>query len=52
MIDAHGASPSYLVALGSGIVAALASLALPRSFDPEDRQAADEPGGAGELSVF
>ena len=34
VIDAHGASPSYLVALGGGVVAALASLALPRSFDP------------------
>ncbi|HEX3930547.1 MAG TPA: MFS transporter [Nocardioides sp.] len=32
VIDAHGASPSYLVALGGGVVAALASLALPSSF--------------------
>jgi MFS family permease len=32
VIDAHGASPSYLVALGGGVVAALASLALPRTF--------------------
>jgi hypothetical protein len=31
VIDAHGASPSYLVALGGGVVAALASLALPTS---------------------
>jgi predicted MFS family arabinose efflux permease len=29
VIDAHGASPSYLVALGGGVVAALGSLALP-----------------------
>jgi MFS family permease len=28
VIDAHGASPSYLVALGGGVIAALASLAL------------------------
>ena len=34
VIDAHGASPSYLVALGGGVVAALASLALPSSFGP------------------
>jgi len=52
VIDAHGASPSYLVALGSGVLAALAALALPRSFDPLDRQPSDGPGGAGELSVF
>jgi predicted MFS family arabinose efflux permease len=32
VIDAHGASASYLVALGGGVVAALASLALPISF--------------------
>jgi hypothetical protein len=31
VIDAHGASPSYLVALGSGVIAALTSLALPRT---------------------
>jgi hypothetical protein len=30
VIDAHGASSSYLVALGSGIIAALTSLALPQ----------------------
>lgn len=33
VIDAHGASASYLVALGGGAVAALASLALPASFE-------------------
>jgi predicted MFS family arabinose efflux permease len=32
VIDAYGASPSYLVSLGGGIVAALTSLALPSSF--------------------
>jgi predicted MFS family arabinose efflux permease len=32
VIDAHGASPSYLVALGGGIVAAVAAVALPSSF--------------------
>jgi hypothetical protein len=32
VIDAHGASPSYLVALGGGVVAALAALALPTSW--------------------
>lgn len=30
VIDAHGASASYLVAFGAGVVAALAALALPR----------------------
>ena len=30
MIDAHGASPAYLVAVGSGAVAALAAQLLPR----------------------
>jgi predicted MFS family arabinose efflux permease len=34
VIDTHGASPSYLVALGGGVVAALASLALPATFGP------------------
>jgi predicted MFS family arabinose efflux permease len=34
VIDAHGASPSYLVALGGGVVAALVALALPRTFGP------------------
>jgi predicted MFS family arabinose efflux permease len=32
VIDAHGASPSYLVALAGGLVAAVAALALPGSF--------------------
>ena len=32
VIDAHGASPSYLVALAGGVVAAVGSLALPLSF--------------------
>jgi MFS family permease len=34
VIDGHGASPSYLVALGGGVVAAIVSLALPRTFGP------------------
>jgi predicted MFS family arabinose efflux permease len=34
VIDAHGASPSYLVALGGGVVAAVGSLAL-RDSRPE-----------------
>jgi MFS family permease len=34
VIDSSGASPSYLVALGGGAVAALASLALPPTFGP------------------
>jgi MFS family permease len=49
VIDAHGASPSYLVALGSGVVAALASLALPTS--SWARLTADGAGESGELPV-
>jgi hypothetical protein len=48
VIDAHGASPSYLVALGSGVVAAFASLALPASFGSTTARAV---GGADELRV-
>jgi MFS family permease len=48
VVDAHGASPSYLVALGGGVVAALASLALPSSFGSEP---AEEHGGSTELRV-
>jgi predicted MFS family arabinose efflux permease len=48
VIDAHGASPSYLVALGGAVVAALASLALPSSFGTA--RACDR-GGANELPV-
>jgi hypothetical protein len=48
VIDAHGASTSYLVALGGGVVAALASLALPTSWS---RQPASEAGGPAELHV-
>jgi MFS transporter len=48
VIDAHGASPSYVVALGGGIVAALASLALPHSFGPATTE---ERGGAAEITV-
>jgi predicted MFS family arabinose efflux permease len=48
VIDAHGASPSYLVALAGGIFAALASLALPPSFG---RVPAAETDGSSELSV-
>jgi MFS family permease len=48
VIDAHGASPSYVVALGGGVVSALASLALPSSFGAAH---ADERGGATELPV-
>jgi hypothetical protein len=46
VIDAHGASTSYLVALGGGVVAALASLALPSSFGQAH---VSELGGASEL---
>ena len=52
VIDAHGASPSYLVALGGGVVAALASLFLPRSFGPVDPHGAEHTGGADRLSIF
>lgn len=48
VIDSHGASTSYLVALGGGVAAALASLALPSSFGSVR---ADELGGADELPV-
>jgi predicted MFS family arabinose efflux permease len=48
VIDAHGASPSYLVALGGAVVAALASLALPSSFGTAR---AGDRGGANELPV-
>jgi predicted MFS family arabinose efflux permease len=40
VIDAHGASPSYLVALGGGVVAALVAMALPLSFGSAAR---DDP---------
>jgi predicted MFS family arabinose efflux permease len=53
VIDAHGASPSYLVALGGGIVAALASLALPLSFGDAAPASPGDTGAAGEeLSVL
>ncbi|HEY3530917.1 MAG TPA: MFS transporter [Nocardioides sp.] len=48
VIDAHGASPSYLVALGGGVVAALAALALPTA---PGTARAGEQGGADELRV-
>lgn len=35
VIDAHGASPAYLVAAGAGLVSALAAQAIPRSPSPE-----------------
>jgi MFS family permease len=47
VIDAHGASPSYLVALGGGIVAALATLALPVTFGA-GASPTDSTGSAGE----
>ena len=49
VIDAHGASPSYLVALGGGVVAALAALALPAS--PWGGLTAEGAGEASELPV-
>ncbi len=48
VIDAQGASPSYLVALGGGVMAALVSLAVPSSFGSAGVR---ERGGAGELRV-
>jgi MFS family permease len=48
VIDAHGASPSYLVALGGGVAAALAALALPTS---PGRVAAGDAGGSSDLAV-
>jgi predicted MFS family arabinose efflux permease len=48
VIDAHGASPSYVVALGGGVVAALASLAIPSAFG---QVAATEADGSNELTV-
>jgi MFS family permease len=49
VIDAHGASPSYLVALAGGVVAAVVALALPRTFGPPETL--EEPA-ADELSGF
>jgi MFS family permease len=51
VIDAHGASPSYLVALGGGVVAALASLGLPRSFGPDAPAGVDDAGDTDRLSI-
>jgi MFS family permease len=48
VIDAHGASPSYLVALGGGVVAMVVAWALPSSFGASP---ADDRAGAGELRV-
>lgn len=48
VIDAHGASAAYLVALGGGAVAALAALALPSSFDSPIGQ---RPRAASDLPV-
>jgi MFS family permease len=48
VIDAHGASPSYLVALAGAVVAAIASLAVPRSFGPVSSETLDEQGDSGE----
>ena len=48
VVDAHGASPSYLVALGGGVAAALAALALPTSPGPI---AAREAGGSSDVAV-
>jgi MFS family permease len=49
VIDTHGASTSYLVALGGGVVAALAALALPTS--TSWRLTAEGSGGSTELHV-
>jgi MFS family permease len=48
VIDAHGASPSYVVALGGGVVAALASLALPPTFGTAP---SGQPDTVGEIPV-
>jgi predicted MFS family arabinose efflux permease len=48
VIDAHGASPSYLVALGGGVVATLVSFWLPSSFGATSQHTRD---GAGELRI-
>jgi predicted MFS family arabinose efflux permease len=52
LIDAHGASSGYLVALCGGVVAALTSLALPLSFRMGADPAAGDDDGAGRLSVL
>jgi predicted MFS family arabinose efflux permease len=49
VIDSHGASASYLVALGGGVVAALAALALPTT--TSWRLTAEGSGGPTELPV-
>jgi MFS family permease len=48
VIDAHGASPSYLVAVGGGLLATLVSFAVPSSFGSPATRAR---GGADELQV-
>jgi predicted MFS family arabinose efflux permease len=51
VIDAHGASPSYLVALGGGVIAALASLALPWAMRAAAAPVPEGAGGSETLSV-
>ena len=48
VIDAHGASPSYAVAVAGGLVATLVSVGLPSSFGSA---AVRRRGGADELQV-
>jgi predicted MFS family arabinose efflux permease len=52
VIDAQGASPSYLVALGGGVVAALASLTPLATSRDAPHAPADGAEGSGELSIF
>jgi MFS family permease len=47
VIDHAGASPSYLVAVGSGLLAAVAAQALPRRGAPRALSLSDPPAGVG-----
>jgi predicted MFS family arabinose efflux permease len=45
VIDAHGASPSYAVAIAGGVLASLVSLALPSSFGATGARERDPADG-------
>jgi MFS family permease len=52
VIDAHGASPSYFVALGGGVFAAFAALALPWAMRTAGLPAREDAGGSESLSLL
>ncbi len=47
VIDGHGASAAYLVALGAGVVAAVAAQTLPRTNVPRSAEPLSVPGSSG-----